>query len=219
MSIFFTYLIGWKKYDRWYYGVRYSKKCNPNDLWNTYFTSSKHVRQFRKEFGEPDVIEVRHTFTSKESAVLWEERVLKKMNARSNEKWLNKNDASAPPVMTGEDHPLYGVGHTEEAKRKVSISNKGKTKGIPKSEEHKRKISEARKRNWATNSELKKRMSEMNKGNTYGKAHKGWNPSEETRKRMSKSAKTKTLVQCSCRMCGKLLTTNNLQPHWRANHA
>lgn len=48
MSIYipFTYLIGWSKYDKWYYGVRFAKGCNPDDLWNTYFTSSGILHEF-----------------------------------------------------------------------------------------------------------------------------------------------------------------------------
>lgn len=42
---------------------------------------------------------------------------------------------------TGRDHPRYGGHHTEDARRRISIAHKGK----PKSEEHKRKMSEAQK--------------------------------------------------------------------------
>jgi hypothetical protein len=193
MSIYlpYTYLIGWTNHNKWYYGVRYAQDCNPNDLWNTYFTSSKHVKEFRKQFGEPDIIEVRNIFTSKDSAILWEERVLQKMNVRNNDAWLNKNDCSAPPIMKGSEHPLYNVGHTDQTKQKISMKNKGRLKGRPQSEEHKRKISEARKKNWAINHDLKEKFREKMKGNDYGKNKKGWNPTLETRTRMSKSAKNR----------------------------
>jgi hypothetical protein len=91
----YTYLIGWTKYNKWYYGVRYSKKCQPHDLWKTYFTSSKYVKEFRKDHGEPDIIEIRKTFDSPNEAILWEEKVLKKMNVLNSDKWLNKNVAGA----------------------------------------------------------------------------------------------------------------------------
>lgn len=60
----YTYLVGWRSMDVWYYGVRYAKDCDPTDLWKTYFTSSKRVAEFRATNGEPDVIEVRKTFDS-----------------------------------------------------------------------------------------------------------------------------------------------------------
>jgi hypothetical protein len=76
MSIYnhlpYTYIIGWSQHDTWYYGVRYSVTASPNDLWKTYFTSSKHVKNFRKQYGEPDVVRVRRTFDSKEKAIMWE---------------------------------------------------------------------------------------------------------------------------------------------------
>ena len=55
----YTYLIGWEKLDRWYYGVRWANKCEPeDDLWVHYFTSSKKVHEFRKKNGEPDVVKM-----------------------------------------------------------------------------------------------------------------------------------------------------------------
>ena len=163
MSIYqpYTYLIGWSNHNKWYYGVRYAQNCNPQDLWKTYFTSSKHVKKFREEYGEPDVIQVRKFFDSKEAAVLWEEKVLRKMNVRDDEKWINKNDCSAPPVMKGKDHPLYNVGHSENAKRKISEKNKGKLKGRKKSKEHRSKISEGLKNQ---SEDLRKKRSERSLG-------------------------------------------------------
>lgn len=90
----YTYLIGWSKQDRWYYGVQYASKnsvANPVNLWTTYFTSSKAVRQHRDEFGEPDVIQIRKIFESKKAAVEWEARVLQRLKAASNPKWINRN--------------------------------------------------------------------------------------------------------------------------------
>ena len=79
----YTYLIGWTIYNRWYYGVRFANNCNPVDLWNTYFTSSKIVKQFRKEYGEPDVIQVRKCFYNKEDAINWELKTLKRITNKN----------------------------------------------------------------------------------------------------------------------------------------
>lgn len=91
----YTYLIGWSKLDTWYYGVRYAKGSKPSELWRTYFTSSEYVKDFRKEHGEPDIIEIRKIFSNKEKAILWENKVLKRMDVIHNEKWLNKTNNQA----------------------------------------------------------------------------------------------------------------------------
>jgi len=42
----YTYLIGWTSTNKYYYGVRFAKNCNPSELFITYFTSSKHVKNY-----------------------------------------------------------------------------------------------------------------------------------------------------------------------------
>jgi hypothetical protein len=86
----FTYLIGWSKLDRWYYGVRHKYGTSPSDLWSKYFTSSKIVRKFREEHGEPDVIQVRKTFSNKKAARDYELKVLRRMKVTKDDRWLNK---------------------------------------------------------------------------------------------------------------------------------
>lgn len=103
MSIYipYTYLIGWSKLNKWYYGVRtalrhkclYESGAHPNDLWKTYFTSSPVVEQFIEENGDPDVIQIRKTFKTKDEALTWESKVLKRMMVKQNDKWLNKHDS------------------------------------------------------------------------------------------------------------------------------
>jgi hypothetical protein len=156
----YTYLIGWSKLNKWYYGVRYANKIiAENDLWVKYFTSSRHVKNFRKIHGEPDIIKIRKKFNRKEKAIEWEIKVLKRMKILYNEKWLNKNICKC-------------IEYTDDIKAKISKTHKGKIiseehkkaisekmtgyifsdhrnnkiseklKGVPKSEEHKRKLSE-----------------------------------------------------------------------------
>jgi hypothetical protein len=90
----YTYLIGWSTKNVWYYGVRYAKKCSPDDLWKSYFTSSKHVKKFRKENGEPDIIQIRKTFSDANSAKSWEEKVLRKINVIKRKDFLNKTNTN-----------------------------------------------------------------------------------------------------------------------------
>lgn len=95
----FTYLIGWSKYNIWYYGSKYSKNCKPQDLWTKYFTSSNHVFEFRKNNGEPDIIEVRKIFSSKDKCVLWESKFLNKINAAKRVDFLNKRNGFKTAAM------------------------------------------------------------------------------------------------------------------------
>lgn len=89
----YTYLIKWSNTNKSYYGVRYAKGCTPEDLWVTYFTSSKFVHAYRKLHGEPDLIKIRKVFGDDPvKAKLWEEKVLKRLNCVYNNDWLNQSN-------------------------------------------------------------------------------------------------------------------------------
>jgi hypothetical protein len=119
-------------------------------------------------------------------------------------------------ALQGKENPIYGKNHSEETRRKMSENRKGKYKGIPKSEEHKKKIAlantgkthteETKKKlslihtGMVASDETKKKLSEMRKGENhplYGKKHseetkkkiseKNSKPSEEKKKKMSKA--------------------------------
>ncbi len=128
----YTYLIGWSKFNKWYYGSRYATKykcryesgCHPKDLWDTYHTSSKVVTAFRKEHGEPDVREIRKTFSNADDAKGWEHRILQRMNVVKNDKWLNGNDRPGPPAMAGEKSPNYIDGRSKDPQYKREKSRK-----------------------------------------------------------------------------------------------
>ena len=92
-NIPYTYLIGWSEHNIWYYGVRYAKKCNPSDLWKTYFTSSKYVKEHTELYGDPNIIEIRKTFSYTQQATRWEEKVIRRMNCVRDGNWLNRGNA------------------------------------------------------------------------------------------------------------------------------
>jgi hypothetical protein len=126
----YTYLIGWSEHRIYYYGVRFSKKCHPSDLWKTYFTSSKYVKQFREEHGEPDIIQIRKTFKDSKSAILWEEKVLKRINAIKSEMWLNKNVSGHWSTSNSTPNPLKGKTYKEiYGEEKSSIWNDKRREG------------------------------------------------------------------------------------------
>jgi hypothetical protein len=97
----YTYLIGWSTQNKYYYGCRYAKNSDPSDLWVTYFTSSKYVTRMREAHGDPDVVQVRRMFTSREECVQYESRVLRRIVGRAN--FINKNVAGA--IVSGNPTP------------------------------------------------------------------------------------------------------------------
>lgn len=131
MHIPYTYLIGWTKQNKWYYGVRYAKLCYPGDLWVKYFTSSNIVKQFRIEYGEPDVIEIRKTFNDSKSAKLWEEKVLKRLRVVQSDNWMNKNDKHAPPALFGHTHNIGRNQSQETIERRRATMKKTMSDKFP----------------------------------------------------------------------------------------
>lgn len=180
----YTYLIGWSKLDKWYYGVRFAKNCHPNELWKQYFSSSKHVTAYRKEHGEPDVIQIRKTFESREQAHRWEGTVLRRLHRNTpfglNCKWLNRN---AYPAIIYDVHPLLGVPKSEESKLKQSLSTKGRIGWIP-SEEVKERRRQKMKQKWKNGEMVSLDISRNPR--MLGKKH-----SLESRQLMSLSQKNK----------------------------
>jgi hypothetical protein len=197
----YCYLIGWSNLNVWYYGSEYGKRskiANPKNLWSTYFTSSKHVKQFRKEHGEPDIISIRKTFSTDLAAIYWEYRVLRKLKVRQNSKWLNVNEGKAP----------VGTPWTEERKQQWSKQNSGtgnNTYGKPRSEETKQKISNTLKKLREDHNFIDPRMTpearlksaNSNRNKTISDTQKqqiresllGRKQSEETKKKRSESLK------------------------------
>jgi hypothetical protein len=123
----YTYLLGWSKLNKWYYGGRWAKEsnclyetgCHPDDFWKTYFTSSKPVDDFIIKHGQPDVIQIRKTFNNADDCIEWESKVLKSVKAAQRETFLNGcNVRGFIPYKT------------EEHKRNISISNSKPKTGI-----------------------------------------------------------------------------------------
>ena len=129
----FTYLIGWSALNKWYYGCRYRNGCHPTDLWTTYFTSSNEVKQFRKEHGEPDVIQVRHTFSSNQKAKIWEAKVQTAIPLEARKLcWLNKKFGNTfKNCVDGTTGRKRTRKESEKQKetllRKYGVDNPGKT--------------------------------------------------------------------------------------------
>ena len=120
----YTYLIGWKSLNKWYYGVKFAKNCHPDEFWVSYHTSSKDVKVLREQFGEPDVIEVRRVFETRTNtdtsndAREWEHKVLRRIGAVKKKEWINRGNGGVEfntegktnktSFKPGIEHPFYG---------------------------------------------------------------------------------------------------------------
>lgn len=139
MSTPYTYRIFHIPTKMWYYGVKFSKNCHPDDFWVTYYTSSKLVKALIEHFGKDSFIIKRiKKFSTKSEAVRWEQMFLTRINAASREDWLNQTNGNGNYKLLPPKGPLhwnYGKTHSEETKQKMRK---------PKTELHKQKISQSR---------------------------------------------------------------------------
>lgn len=94
----YCYFIGWPKLNKFYYGVKFGIGANPDTFWKTYFTSSELVSQYRRQYGEPTLIEVRKIFNpdkygsvvyAQEASIRHENKVIRRMNMIPEERFLN----------------------------------------------------------------------------------------------------------------------------------
>lgn len=179
----FTYLIGWKHLNKFYYGVRYAKDCHPSDLWSRYFTSSKQVHDYATKYGNPDIIMVRKTFKSRQDAINWETKVCNRLNVKDDPRWLNQHN--------GDGKFIAPTSCTEIHKRNVRKAKLGVTypqESIQKRvETWKAKYSGSNNPNLGRKHTLEARlnMSKARKG--LPSTFKGKTHSVESRKRMSAS--------------------------------
>lgn len=92
-------------------------------MWTKYFTSSNKVKAFRKSFGEPDIIQVRKVFNLRQDAILFEQKVLKRINAAKREDFLNVAVSKAIPLELSTHYGLFngmfGKKHSEHTKNKM----------------------------------------------------------------------------------------------------
>ena len=99
----YTYLIGWSKLDLYYYGRRTAAGCHPSDLFESYFTSSDEVESYLSEYGPPDIVRIRRTFDTIEECCRWECTALRRLDAKNNDRFLNKTNGDSEWIYSGID--------------------------------------------------------------------------------------------------------------------
>jgi hypothetical protein len=93
ITIPYTYSVTHKKSGIHYYGSRYSRGCHPDDLFKTYFTSCKIIHDLVKTEGINGFdIKIRKTFKDSNSCIMHENRFLKRVDAKNNTKFINRQN-------------------------------------------------------------------------------------------------------------------------------
>lgn len=149
----YTYLIKCNVTGEFYYGVRYAKGCDPDELWKTYFTSSKVVKQRITQFGEESFsFQVRKVFESGIEAREWEHKVLVRIKAKERSDFLNLTDGvnftSRPSHLLGKkmvhltetDTYTYMFPHIADA---LTLKGLAVYEGPKRTEQQRKKISRA----------------------------------------------------------------------------
>lgn len=126
----FTYLLIHLPTGKRYYGVRFAKGAHPDQLWTTYFSTSKIVKQLIAETGVSSfTAEVRRTFDDPLKALAWETKFLHRIDATRREDWLNRHNGGkkfrAPETHSPEtraklSRSLTGRKCSDEQRRKQS---------------------------------------------------------------------------------------------------
>jgi hypothetical protein len=215
----YTYLIKHRPTGKVYYGFRSANKVDPQeDLWNKYYTSSPKVQKLIEETGKESFdVEVRRVFETKEQAVAWEAKVLRRCKVLHDDRWINQNVAG------------YII-PTEESNKKIRDFHKDR----PKTEDHKQKIRDGNigKKKPPRTDEYRALMSKLKSGENnpmYGKgctperaanisaAKKGKPaknkgvPMSEEQKAILRETKERNKIMLTCEVCGKTMRASHFK--------
>ena len=126
--------------NRMYYHGVHSTHGDPADI-RAYHGSSNRLNDAIRQYGiENFVKRINRTFPSRQEAEAWEAKVHRRLRVSENDRFYN--------ILTGPITGYRTVGSrrnlTDEARQRMRLAKLGKKRG-PYSEEHRRKISEAKK--------------------------------------------------------------------------
>lgn len=193
-TIPYTYKLIFKPTGQYYYGVRYAKRCNPNDFWDKYFTSSKHIHKLIKDYGLSSFsFKITKTFNNKIDALKHELSVLERVKANINGKFLNK----AIFKNTHSNEGLIAIHHINLDFETYHDPNLPIPKGWGKGPSKKHKL---------TQSNIRKGKPAHNKG----KKCKSTGPCTNERK-LSISEARKLTPKLTCEHCGKQCDGGNFK--------
>jgi len=185
----YLYVIGWKKLNKYYIGIRYANGCEPKELLVSYFTSSKHVLKFIKDHDTPDIIDIRKTFGEDINACReYEHKILRRIGAVKSDKFLNKTDNISICIKAAK----LGASNQRGAKRKWK----------PGSLE---KISKANSLPWTE----KERPGRMEASRLYGLSLLGVKKGPHS---------NESKYKCMCIICKCVISVVRLKSHYVFHH-
>lgn len=181
----FTYVITHLATGKRYYGARYSRGCQPSDLWTQYFTSSRVIRQLVKVEGKAAFkAEVRKVFSSIEVCLEWELKVLTRLHVGTNGRWYNKSAGGKRfySVLDREKNPNFGKHWhlPQETRNKIATSLSGRIL----LESHRLKIAAAVK---GSGNPMFGKVVSLDTRNKISEANRKRKQSESTRRKISES--------------------------------
>lgn len=169
----YTYIIGWTNLNQFYYGVRYGNKLEPEkDLWLKYFTSSKHVKKFRKLHGEPDLIKIDVIFDNREEAYQYEQSFLRKILQEDNwDNWLNKALGFGIIMDSEIRNSINCTLRSPEMKQRAREKAHKQFSNIELKEKHKKACIPHKDKIWINDGNIHKRVTE----DVFIKEYLNWN--------------------------------------------
>lgn len=102
--------------DMLYAGVKFGKNCSPSDLLVTYFTSSKIVKAMLAADPSCFVVDRIRTFSTREDAINYEKKFLKKVKADKSAQWYNQSISGAvnPDLLRHVCNKKYNVDNPKQ---------------------------------------------------------------------------------------------------------
>ncbi len=150
----YVYIVKYEPTKQYYIGVKFAVGCSPETFWvdDGYYTSSPTIHTLILENGEESfTIKRIRIFNTPEEAYSYETRLLRRVRARTNPKFLNKHENEAFPFGSRAFKEMilekYGVDNVSKApeikeKKRQSAIEKYGVDNVSKSPEVKQKISE-----------------------------------------------------------------------------
>jgi len=222
----YTYLVKHKATGKVYYGSRcqnYTKfnRTPAEDFWNYYTTSSENINNIIATEGKDAFdYEIRRTFDTVEEMAKWETKVLTRSRVlERQDRWMNGNVAGKK-ILTEAGAKTISATHkdkpkSEEHKKNLSVSQKGKPKNYVQTDEHRRKNSEA---NSGKNNPMygpcsAKRAANISAAKKGKPAKNKGMPMTEVQKQKIRETKEKNKVMLTCEVCGKTMRQSNFKQY------